>query len=112
MKKTEENVTLDDIHEICGYIPPKNVIKIVTACKSKSFDKLEILIKNLISDGYSAYQFISQLSDWIISEECDLDDKKKSLLTMKVAKADQQLLEGSNEYLQCFAVCSYLATIY
>lgn len=112
MKQTEETVTLDDVHEICGYIPPKLINKIVKACKSKQYEDLEYAIKDLINEGYSAYQFIEQLSDWITSEKCDLNDKQKSLLSLRIARTDQQLLDGSNEYLQCLAVCSYLITIY
>jgi len=112
MKQGEEIVTIDDIHEICGFIPPKIIDEIVKICKDKEYNELEYAIKNLIADGYSAYQFIEQLSDWIISEKCDLNDKQKSLLAQKLARTDQQLLNGSNEYLQCLAVCSYLITIY
>ena len=112
MKQKEELVKLEDLHEICGYIPPKSMGKILKACKSKSFDNLEDSVKELINDGYSAYQFIEQLSDWLISEQCDLNDKQKSLFSIKIAKTDQQLLQGSNELLQCLAVCSYLITIY
>jgi len=112
MKQNEESITIDDIHEICGYIPPKFITQIIKACKGKQYEDLEIAVKDLINEGYSAYQFIDQLSDWIVSDKCDLTDKQKSLLALKVGRTDQQLLDGSNEYLQCLAVCSYLITIY
>lgn len=111
MKQNEEIVTMDDIHEICGYIPPKRIDKIMNICKEKQYEELEYAVKDLINDGYSAYQFIEQLSDWVMSEKCYLNDKQKSLLALRVARADQQLLDGSNELLQCLAVCSYLITI-
>lgn len=112
MKLNEEIVKIEDIHEICGYISPKLINKILKACKQKSYNELENAVNDLINEGYSAYQFIEQLSDWIISDKCDLNDKQKSLLALRLARADQQLLEGSNEFLQCLAVTSYLVTIY
>ena len=112
MKQTEEVVTVENIHEICGFIPPKQIAKIVKVCKKKSYEDLEGLVKDLINDGYSAYQFIEQLSDWMIGEQCDLSDKQKSSLSLRIARADQQLLEGSNELLQCLAICSHLVSLY
>lgn len=112
MKQTEETVTVADIHEICGFIPPEQIAKIVKVCKMKSYTDLERLVKDLVNDGYSAYQFMEQLSDWMLSEQCDLNDKQKSSLALRISRADQQLLEGSNELLQCLAICSHLITLY
>ncbi|KAK4336943.1 hypothetical protein RND71_043515 [Anisodus tanguticus] len=111
MKKNEEKVTIDDLHEICGHIPPKIIKNIIDVCKEKSFQKLEKAIKDLIYEGYSAHQLLIQLNDWIENENCYLNDKKKSVLAEKISKADQYLLEGSNEYLQTLNVCSTLISI-
>jgi hypothetical protein len=56
-------------------------------------------MKELIYDGFSCNQVVSQLHDVLI-ERADLSDIKKAVIFEKIAEVDINLMEGSDEYLQ------------
>lgn len=55
--------------------------------------------KNLIYDGFSCNQIVTQLHD-VLVERADLNDRKKAIIFEKIALVDNDLMEGSDEYLQ------------
>ena len=111
MKDSGESITLDDVHEISGHIPNRWIETITATCKTKSHDQVRLLIKDLILEGYSATQFLIQLHRWLISDACFLNDQQKSVVCTELAKADQCLLDGANEFLQGFHVASQIIEV-
>ena len=106
-KKGDEQVTIEDIHEVAGVIPLKYIEKFITICQSKSYDELSKFTVDLIADGFSAGQFMNQLNDWVV--ECDemlLNDKQKSMICQHLGLTDMRLLDGADEYLQILNIGS------
>lgn len=75
------------------------VEKILDTCSLGSFEKVEQCVQELIYDGFSSNQIVTQLHDVLI-ERADFDDGKKAILFEKIAKVDNDLIEGADEYLQ------------
>lgn len=96
------------------------VEKILDTCATGSFEKVEtyaqvkksqnliffdfliiffLFLKNLIYDGFSTNQILTQLHDVLI-ERGDFSDQKKAVLFERIAQIDNNLMEGADEYLQ------------
>uniref|UniRef100_A0A8D0HC48 Replication factor C subunit 4 n=1 Tax=Sphenodon punctatus TaxID=8508 RepID=A0A8D0HC48_SPHPU len=100
-----KEITEKVVTEIAGVIPQATLDRLLAACQSGSFEKLETEAKNLINEGYAATQLVNQLHDIIVERE-DLSDKQKSVIAEKLAEADKCLADGSDEYLQLLGLCA------
>lgn len=104
-KEESEEITIDDIHEVAGYVPKQMVDKFVQICWSKSYEKLTEFVSDLIASGYSGSQFLLELHEWLI--DCDqslLSDDNKSVISERIAFNDKRLLDGADELLQVLDV--------
>ena len=107
LKGKESEVTFDDIREITGYIPEIVVTDFMKTCKEKkSYQLVEDFLEDLVAEGYSASQLITQIHDWILSDECDFTDTQLARIMNALAVAEHRLLEGANEFVQTFQVGS------
>lgn len=86
-------------------IPDETIDGIFAACQSGSFDKLEIVVKDLIDEGHAATQLVSQLHDRVVEND-NLSDKQKSIITEKLAEVDKCLADGADEHLQLISLCA------
>ncbi|XP_030071757.1 replication factor C subunit 4 [Microcaecilia unicolor] len=102
-----KEITEDIITELAGVVPDETIDGVLSACTSGSFEKLEMVVKNLINEGHTAIQLVNQLHD-IIVERDDLSDKQKSVITEKLAEVDKCLADGADEYLQLISLCAIL----
>ncbi|CAG2120193.1 unnamed protein product, partial [Medioppia subpectinata] len=101
IKEADEEVTIDDIHDVSGYIPNSYIEDFVRICRSKSYDNLKDFVTELIGCGYSGAQFLLQTHQWLV--DCDqllLSDIQKSIISERIAFNDKRLLDGADEYLQ------------
>lgn len=103
--KGSDGVKAVDICEIAGVIDNHWITELIETCKTNSYEKLESYVTDMLLEGHSAYQLISQLHDEIISKP-DYSDKKRSIICEKIAVCDHRLLEGADEYLQIMDLCS------
>lgn len=92
-------INLDDILEIGGVIPFKWLDKLFDICKSDSYEKLETFVTDMVAEGFSAGQLMSQLHDKIVFTE-ELNDKQKSVICNRLAVCDHCLMDGADEFLQ------------
>ncbi|EHB11294.1 Replication factor C subunit 4 [Heterocephalus glaber] len=92
------------ITNISGLIPAETIDGIFAACQSGSFDKLEAVVKNLISEGHAATQLVNQVHVAILEND-NLSDKQKSIVTEKLAEADKCLAVSADEHLQLISLC-------
>ncbi|XP_039177816.1 replication factor C subunit 4 [Crotalus tigris] len=102
-----KEVTEEIVIEIAGVVPKEILDGLLSACQSGSFEKLEAVTKNVISEGYAATQLINQLHDIIVDKE-DLSDKQKSVIIEKFAETDKCLADGSDEFLQLISICAVM----
>jgi len=105
--KPGETVTEQDILEIAGVIPPAVIDALIEACKSDSYEKLENTVQDMIADGHSAAQLLTQIHDVLIDLD-ELKDKQKAVVMERLAVVDKRLLDGADEYLQIMDLTSIL----
>ncbi|XP_008335395.1 replication factor C subunit 4 [Cynoglossus semilaevis] len=102
----DREITETSVIEIAGVVPPKTIDKLLQVCFRGTFEKLEVVIRELVDDGYAATQILTQLHDAIV--EGHLSDKQKSAITEKMAVVGKCLLDGADEYLQLLSLCSLI----
>jgi replication factor C subunit 2/4 len=100
-------IDLDLIHEVSGFIPRRHINKFVAVCKSKSLERLEEYITNLINEGYTASQFLSQMHDWLLTQS-SLSDSSLAKILPALALAEHRFCDGSDEYIQLMYVASVI----
>ncbi|KAG8581381.1 hypothetical protein GDO81_007653 [Engystomops pustulosus] len=98
-----KEITEQVVTEIAGVIPKETIDRVLAACQSGSFEKLETVVKNLINNGHAATQLVNQLHDIMLERE-DLTDKQKAAIAEKLAEVDKCLADGADEYLQMLSL--------
>ncbi|KAJ7219115.1 P-loop containing nucleoside triphosphate hydrolase protein, partial [Mycena pura] len=107
-------ITPIDIQEIAGVVPDPVVHEFVTVLgidledsivpdkpktsTQKGFESIQRKVKELMREGYSASQFLSQLHDLIVLHPT-LSGRVKSKCALVLAEADKALCDGADEEL-------------
>ncbi|KAM5539066.1 hypothetical protein V8D89_007289 [Ganoderma adspersum] len=112
------DITPRDVQEIAGVVPDQFVADFATAlgieplggdtmdvdvdesgrAKAKGFDGVRRKVKEVIREGYSASQIISQLHDHVIAHPA-LTARQKARCALVFAEADKALTDGADEEL-------------
>lgn len=114
------SVTPQSIVEIAGVVPPSVIVSLCDAIgldplpdaqgdaemphtdslpPKASFDAIHASVKQIARQGYSGYQLLIQLHDYII-EHPTLEARKKAKCALAMGKADKALTDGGDEELQ------------
>lgn len=104
-------VDLDLIHEVSGFIPRRHINRFIAICKSKSLERMEEFITDLINDGYTASQFLNQVHDWLLIQS-SLSDNSLAKMIPALALAEHRFCDGSDEYIQLLYVASVILRNY
>ncbi|TQS38910.1 hypothetical protein Golomagni_00576 [Golovinomyces magnicellulatus] len=96
------SVTVKTIEEIAGVIPDELIKRLVQAMQPKSkkatYSAIAEVVTDLIADGWSGTQVISQLFQVILNDEL-IADLKKNKITLIFSEIDKRLIDGSDEHL-------------
>lgn len=101
--KGDEEVSKADVFEIAGVISDETIDVLIKVCHSNSYEKLEKKVQEVMFEGHSAAQIITQLHDKIVQLD-NLNDQQKSVICEKLAVVDKCLMDGADEYLQLMAL--------
>ncbi|KAH9854025.1 replication factor C [Lenzites betulinus] len=99
-------ITARDVQEIAGVVPDDVVVDFAVALgvervgrvKATGYDGVRKKVKEVIREGYSASQVISQLHDHVIMHPT-LSARQKSKCALAFAEADKALCDGADEEL-------------
>lgn len=97
------------VSEVAGVIPSNVIVFLLRACKANSFQSIEDAAADTIAEGYPVSQVFSQLQASIVDDD-EITDLQKAKILIRVAEADQKLLDGADEYLQLMDVLSTIST--
>jgi len=97
--RSNEKVSVEDVHEITGNIPQSVIQRLFEVCHSSSYEKLATTVKDVLCEGYAAYQIILQFHDYVM-EQMSISNEQKAVIFDKIAVVDGCLLDGADEYLQ------------
>ncbi|TVY24884.1 Replication factor C subunit, partial [Lachnellula hyalina] len=95
-------VTVRSIEDIAGVIPDETIEGLVKAMQPKSkgavYDAVSKVVTDLVADGWSATQVVTQLFQSLIYNEA-IPDLQKNKITLVFSETDKRLVDGSDEHL-------------
>ncbi|CAH8635979.1 unnamed protein product [Heterobilharzia americana] len=97
------SITPKELDEAASVVPSDLIKQFMKTSENGNFDELQVIIKNILLEGYSAHQTTYQLHDDIINDE-KLSCMQKASILECLALADSRLIDGADEYLQLLAI--------
>jgi len=95
-------VTVRSIEDIAGVIPDETIEALVEAMQPKSkgvvYDAVSKVVTDMVADGWSATQVVTQLFQSLIYNE-GIPDIQKNKITLVFSEIDKRLVDGSDEHL-------------
>ncbi|RDL36653.1 p-loop containing nucleoside triphosphate hydrolase [Venustampulla echinocandica] len=95
-------VTVKSIEGIAGVIPQDTIDKLVNAMQPRSkglvYEAVAKVVTDMVADGWSATQVVTQLFQSILYNE-SIPDIQKNKITLVFSEVDKRLVDGSDEHL-------------
>ncbi|KAG9541928.1 P-loop containing nucleoside triphosphate hydrolase protein, partial [Aureobasidium melanogenum] len=99
---TAGSVSVRSVEEIAGVVPDRTVSRLVQALQPNTrasvYDAVSRVVQDLIAEGWSATQLVSQLYEQILMDD-SIDNAKKNRIVMSFSQTDKRLIDGSDEHL-------------
>jgi replication factor C subunit 2/4 len=109
-------VTIATVEEVAGIIPPAVIRDLVAAMQPRKaghgsvYTALSKQVTDMVADGWSANQVLSQLYNVLVADETmDLGKKTKCLSIF--SEMDKSLLDGTDEHLATLDLSLRLAAV-
>jgi replication factor C subunit 2/4 len=100
-----KTITSAAVTEVSGRIPTETVETFLHKCRVESFEQVQKFVKDLIAEGHSAFQFLDQLNDAVVTSP-EFSDLQVARIAEKLAKVDKSLSLGCMESLQLMDIAA------
>ncbi|EME38320.1 hypothetical protein DOTSEDRAFT_161207 [Dothistroma septosporum NZE10] len=109
-------ITISSIEEIAGVIPEDTIDRLRTAITPKSgrsapYGPIAQAVEDLVAEGWSATQIVTQLYDKIVLLDETVDDAAKNKIMLFFSQTDKRLVDGSDEHLTILDLCLQIAGV-
>jgi replication factor C subunit 2/4 len=103
------SLNIQYVNEIINTIPSNltNRLHSIMIKEQNSYVELSNHIKLILNNGFSSDDLIAIISKNILYD-IDISDKLKSVIFIRIAEISNILSNGSNDYIQMMALCSYI----
>lgn len=109
-----KNVTVKIVEDIAGVIPNNTVDKLVQAIRPRSsgdaYSAVSQVVEDMVADGWSAGQVVSQLYQTIVYDET-IPDVQKNQIVIVFSEVDKRLVDGADEHLTILDLSLRIANI-
>ncbi|KFY49081.1 hypothetical protein V495_00729, partial [Pseudogymnoascus sp. VKM F-4514 (FW-929)] len=107
-------VTVKSIEDIAGVIPDRTIDSLVKAMQPSSsgltYENISKVVTDMVADGWSASQVVTQLYQTIIYNE-SVADIHKNKIVMIFSEVDKRLADGSDEHLSILDMALRIAGV-
>jgi len=111
----EKPITVQSIEDIAGVIPTSTVDNLVASMSHSSkgtmYGRVAKVVEDMIADGWSATQIVTQLYDEVVIQDETTGDLQKSRIMCLFSEVDKRLVDGSDEHLTILDLCLQIAGI-
>jgi replication factor C subunit 2/4 len=98
----DRKVTVKIIEDIAGVIPDRTIEELVKAIKPRkageTYQAVAKVVEDMVADGWSAGQVVSQLYQAVIYDET-IPDEQKNRIVGVFSEVDKRLVDGADEHL-------------
>ncbi|KAK3372514.1 P-loop containing nucleoside triphosphate hydrolase protein [Podospora didyma] len=102
MEVDNKAVTVKIVEEIAGVIPDKTIDHLLKAMKPRAagetYQSIAKVVEDMVADGWSAGQTMTQLYQAIVYDEI-IPDAHKNKIVMVFSEIDKRLVDGADEHL-------------
>ncbi|KAJ3475102.1 hypothetical protein NLG97_g9574 [Lecanicillium saksenae] len=114
MEVDKKAVTVKIIEDIAGVIPGKTIDELVAALRPRasggSYAAVSNVVEDMVADGWSAGQIVSQLYQVLTLDET-IPDVQKNKIVMVFSEIDKRLLDGADEHLSILDLSMRISAI-
>ncbi|KAI6093778.1 putative replication factor protein [Hypoxylon rubiginosum] len=107
-------VTVKIVEEIAGVIPDQTIARLQKAMQPKSagatYQAIAKVVEEMVADGWSAGQVLSQLYQAVIQDEM-VPDLAKNKITLVFSEVDKRLVDGADEHLSILDLALRISNI-
>ncbi|XXG94633.1 hypothetical protein Hte_000890 [Hypoxylon texense] len=107
-------VTVKIVEEIAGVIPDQTIARLQKAMQPKSagatYQAIAKVVEEMVADGWSAGQVLSQLYQAVIHDEM-VPDLAKNKITLIFSEVDKRLVDGADEHLSILDLALRISNI-
>jgi replication factor C subunit 2/4 len=101
--ESPSKVTVKIVEEIAGVVPNNIIDHLYSAMRAKrqtgpGYDAVAKAVEDLVADGWSGTQVLSQLYERVIYDET-VSDRQKAEVVMVFSEVDKRLVDGADEQL-------------
>ncbi|KAF2754324.1 replication factor C [Pseudovirgaria hyperparasitica] len=108
-------VTVAIIEEISGVIPDDTISRLQSAMqpgkKTSRYSSVANVVTDMVADGWSAAQVVSQLYEKVLYDET-IPDLQKAKITMIFSEVDKRLVDGADEHLAILDLSLRVADVF
>ncbi|KAI1764816.1 putative replication factor protein [Hypoxylon sp. FL1150] len=109
-----KTVTVKIVEEIAGVIPDQTIARLQKAMQPKSagatYQAIAKVVEEMVADGWSAGQVLSQLYQAVIQDEM-IPDLAKNKITLVFSEVDKRLVDGADEHLSILDLALRISNI-
>ncbi|CRK15344.1 hypothetical protein BN1723_010637 [Verticillium longisporum] len=102
MDVDKKPITVKIIEDIAGVIPESTINKLTTAIRPQKsgdmYQNVAGVVEEMVADGWSAGQIVSQLYQHIVYDEA-IPDVQKNKIVLIFSEVDKRLVDGADEHL-------------
>ncbi|KAL2178526.1 P-loop containing nucleoside triphosphate hydrolase protein [Thermothelomyces heterothallicus CBS 202.75] len=102
MDVDKKTVTAKVVEDIAGVIPDDTIQKLVQAMRPRTagetYQAIAKMVEDMVADGWSAGQTLSQLHQAIVHDET-IPDVQKNKIVLVFSEIDKRLVDGADEHL-------------
>ncbi|ATY63478.1 activator 1 41 kDa subunit [Cordyceps militaris] len=114
MEVDKKAITVKIIEDIAGVIPSKTIDELVAALRPRgsngSYAGVSKVVEDMVADGWSAGQVVSQLYQVVTFDET-IPDVQKNKIVMVFSEVDKRLLDGADEHLSILDLSMRISAI-
>ncbi|POS70197.1 activator 1 41 kDa subunit [Diaporthe helianthi] len=114
MEVDTKPVTVKIVEDIAGVIPNDTINMLVEAIRpspsAEAYASVSRVVGDMVADGWSAGQVVTQLYQAIISDET-VPDVQKNQIVMVFSEVDKRLVDGADEHLSILDLSLRISTI-
>ncbi|KAI1459003.1 putative replication factor protein [Annulohypoxylon moriforme] len=107
-------VTVKIVEEIAGVIPDQTIERLQKAIQPKSgkptYPAVAKIVEDMVADGWSAGQVLTQLYQAVIQDEM-IPDAAKNKITLVFSEVDKRLVDGADEHLSILDLALRISNI-
>ncbi|KLU84185.1 replication factor C subunit 2 [Magnaporthiopsis poae ATCC 64411] len=114
MDVDSKSVTAQIVEDIAGVIPAATIDSLVKAMRPRgsgqTYQSIAKVVEDMVADGWSATQVVTQLFQAIMYDE-EIPDIQKNGMSIVFSEIDKRLVDGADEHLSILDLCLRLSVL-